>query len=239
MTAAKLVQRRQVERVCVSLAEIFAKHSGKTPASVLRTVPKIPRPPPHTKARVVWGALLVAWNTGELLDRRDQLKAAKRRGRKGSTSEESRRDQAAARLEKAAKQMRKAAALRKLDAEEALSEKRGRYGPRVREARDKRAREARDEARKIEKAACVVDKLAESMTGIPGLPVIRTQAQWHRFLSRAATSLLEVGYTNREVVAMLTDQAPEDVDRATLERFRQRVRRLPITAALLVLYGHP
>lgn len=59
-----------------------------------------------------------------------------------------------------------------------------------------------------------------------GVPQIRTQREWDRFLSETAAEMLAGGFTAREVAAILSGTAPNKVTSETLERFRQRVRRL-------------
>ena len=79
------------------------------------------------------------------------------------------------------------------------------------------------EAERLEKE---LGELTERLNRFDGVPQIRTQREWDRFLSETAAAMLEVGFEPRTVATVLTGTPEQKITTETLERFRQRVRRL-------------
>ncbi|HEY2406938.1 MAG TPA: hypothetical protein VGI10_13100 [Polyangiaceae bacterium] len=76
-----------------------------------------------------------------------------------------------------------------------------------------------------------LERLLDELTTFHGIPQARTRGDWDRFVSASAAKLLDAGFGSREVAGLLTGRPAEQIDRATLERFRQRVRRQEISGS--------
>lgn len=230
VTAPKPTTKKAVDRVFYSLAEALRPElrienvgdPDKVPsAEELFAAPPPPRLAP--KGRVLWDAFQRAGAARARFTRRERFQGATRRGSDVAALDDKHKDLAMLRLRDAARLVGEAAqALRDdIQAVENMNERYGGVFPLEKEALANAA-----EAERLEKALNV---LTERLNLFRGVPQIRTQREWDRFLSETAAAMLEVGFEPRTVAAVLTGTPEQKVTTDALERFRQRVRRLKET----------
>jgi hypothetical protein len=166
-------------------------------------------------------ALRLAWSANARFERGRLAANARARGQRIAGLEDDRRDAALSSLEKALSLTQRAAEL--------LAEDADKMDRQARRWRGHADPSLHGDVAKTEAMARGVERLLKHLTRCKGIPQIRTQGEWDEFLSESAAALLDAGFANREVAALLTGQRSEDVDRATMERFRQRVRRIKVS----------
>lgn len=216
MTDKRPVEREEVERVFKALLQEYEEHQhrGDYPKELLYNVPEIPLPRKGTKARAVLDALRLAWCANVRFVRADHAKHAQKRGERIYALEDERRDAAIASVERAHSLVQKAAELLNEDFEVM-----NRQASRWKGSADP---ELHEDANQAGLAAARLEKLLTRLGHFKGIRQIRTQGDWDEFLTDSAAALLDVGFSNREVAALLTGQDPSEVDRATMERCHGR-----------------
>jgi len=223
MTAAKSLQRKEVDRVAAALLEALKAECPEYPEVVFYDSPTIPKPA-SKRGEVVWHAYLLAWSASARFTRRVQAKRAKSRAQGEAFFDDKRINQAIVSLERARTLVAKAhQAL--LENVEQLQKEAKRLGLTA------DLGDHPDHLRDLTGVAVKLDGLTTKLKTFRGIPQARTSSEWDEFISVTAERLLNVGFTSREVAGLLTGRRPEKVDRATLERFRQRVRRRQVSAS--------
>lgn len=187
----------------------------------------IDEPAPRPKrARALWQAFQVVAASRARFVRRDLLQRRLKKGEEVlAVLDDRNRDLAMFKLRDAARLSDEAAEALKADVE-AIQALQGRYANLGFEP-DHLVIEAAQRAAQLAKA---LRTLKRSLNSFKGIRQIRTQREWDRFLSETASTLQDLGYTNRQVAAFLTGTPEAELTTATLERFRQRVRRARETA---------
>lgn len=221
MTAARLVARKEVDRVFLSLERAFRaecpEHDELTRVDPLL----VPRPRRNARALALWEAVRLACSARARFSRRETTARAKRQGQPMPLHDDKRRDLAIRSMERAIAHATNAARLLAEDAdamEGAIKNVLGAHIEGVREDADAAADVAQHLVQVLGRLRC-----------FRGVPQVRTQREWDVFLSQTAARFGAVGMPTREVVALLTGLPEKRVDRAELERFRQRVRRLKLS----------
>lgn len=205
----------EVERVFEALQSAFAEAQPHLSEDDFRDISDLGRPRPGTRARALWEPLRLAW-CAHARFRRAKLKA---RMPKALTVpvDDDRRDRAIQSVERALALLQNAA--------EELQEDAETIHKFVVMLEQDQTRQRYEDAKNV---AGLADETREQLSKLKrykGIRQIYTQREWDEFISDAAEGLLRAGFSSREVAGLLSGSAPEDVDRATLERFRQRVRR--------------
>jgi len=233
VTAPKPTSRKAVDRVFHSLATALrpelddATLAGGSWADMddelLGATPS--RPTTTPRGIVLWNALRLAAAARARFVRREQFRRTSRRGDELATLDDTRKDRAMVRLRDAARLTGEARQALEDDiaAVQAMNK---RYGGIL--GQDEETELALKEAQRLEQG---LNALLERLNMFKGVPQIRTQREWDRFLSETASAMLDLGFSPREVAGILTGTAPAKVTTQTLERFRQRVRRLKETEA--------
>jgi hypothetical protein len=218
MTAAKRLQRKEVEKVMAMLRAALAQEWPDC-AQLLDFPPALAEPT-EKRAKVLWEAYRHAWAAWARFSRREQKGLASKRGLGAAFFDDRQTDLAIASLERARYFVR--------NAREALQ----RDMTRISKERARRGILGEDfgklpiHVRAIERLEKAIEQRAAEIQTVEDIPQARTRHEWDAFLSETAKKLLDVGFGKREVAGLLTGEKPESVDRATLERFRQRVSRL-------------
>jgi hypothetical protein len=222
MTAAKSLQRKEVERVAVALLDLLKAECPDFP-EYLFFDPLVSPPIESERGRVVLDAYRLAWSASARFTRRDQTKRAKARAQGEAFFDDKRINLAIVSLEHARALVRKAnQALMENIAQ--LEKEAARHGFGVDLA------DHPEHVQVTERIVGALDTVVSKLKTFKGIPQARNRGEWDTFISTTAERLLEVGFSSREVAALLTGRKPDKVDRATLERFRQRVRRLQISS---------
>jgi hypothetical protein len=227
MTAARL----EVNRVYASLERAFLIECPEHEELVRLDLTIVPPPRRSTRAFALWEALRLAWSARARFLRRETITHAKKHGQQLPLHDDKLRDQAIRSIERAIAQATIAARFLEEDAAamEAIAKK-------VRGGRVEGPREDADAA--AEAVRHLVGVLGR-LRRFRGVPQVRTQREWDVFLSQSAAKFGAVGMATREVVALLTGLPESRVDRAELERFRQRVRRLKLSDTYVRTDGNP
>jgi hypothetical protein len=221
MTAAKSLQRKDVDRVAAALLEALKAECPDHAEYVFLYPPSIPRPESR-RATAVWEAYRCAWSASARVSRREQIKRAKALAQGEAFFDDRRVDAAIVSLERARTLVRNAnrALLEDIKRIEKEAERLG-LGTNL--------QDHPDHVRSTKRIGDALDSLLSKLKSFGGISQPRTQSEWDDFISSTAERLLAVGFSSREVAGLLTGRKPERVDRATLERFRQRIRRLQIS----------
>jgi len=218
MTVAKLLQRKEVERVTAALLDALKAECPEYPEMVFWDATVIPYPE-SKRGRALWTAYRLAWSASTRFARREQTKRAKTRAQGQAFFDDKHVNHAINSLERARTLTRNASkalgeyidAIQKEAARLGLGTDTQDYPAHVKTA---------------EQIGDALDALTRNLKQFRGIPQARTRGEWDAFISATAQSLTEVGFSPREIAGLLTGKKPDAVDRATLERFRQRVRRL-------------
>jgi hypothetical protein len=219
MTAAKSLERKEVERVTVALRNALKAECPEYPEAFLDSPPDS-QPPASKRGAALWEAHCLAWSALVRFTRKQQFNKAKKGGQGAAFFDDSQNDVAIASLERARTLVRNAAAAvqRNIDG---IRKARARLGLRGEDLEN-----LPQQLAAIEKIGGRLDGQLRELKAFRTIPQARTRSDWDEFLSRTAKNLLDVGFGTREVAGMLTGKKAGAVDRATLERFRQRVNRL-------------
>jgi hypothetical protein len=221
MTAAKSLQRKDVDRVAAGLLGALKAECPDYSEFLFLDPPSIPRPE-SKRARAIWEAYRLAWSASARFSRREQIKRAKTLAQGEAFFDDKRINQAIVSLERARTLVR--------NANRALLENVERIEKEaVRLGLGTDLQDHPDHVRSTKRIGDALDSLVNKLKSFRGISQPRTQSEWDEFISSTAERLLAVGFGSREVAGLLTGRKPEKVDRATLERFRQRVRRLQIS----------
>ena len=219
MTAAKSLQRKEVDKVTAALYKALSEECPNQEDQLL-AIPLTDWRPTSKRGKVLCEAYRRAWAASARFSRREQKGLASKRGLGAAFFDDGQTDLAIANLERARTLVRNAREALQRDMTR-IGKERARRGLSVDDlGRNPEHVEAME---KIEEALEV--RLTELKT-CQGIPQARTRSEWDEFLSETARNLLVAGFGTREVASLLTGKKPEAVDRATLERFRQRVNRL-------------
>ena len=224
MTVAKSLQRKGVERVWLTLEEAFKAECPDISDEFYLDPSTIPRPS-SKRAAALWEAYRLAWSASARFRRRTEKKRATKRGQGAVFFDDKLVDKAIENVQRAQAAMRNATALLE-KATERLERETIRIG--FDKAFVKTDRTKIEAAERIESD---LELFVGELTTFNGVPQARTQGQWDRFISNSAARLLDAGFSSREVAGLLSGQPAEEVDRPTLEKFRQRVRRHQISTA--------
>jgi hypothetical protein len=222
MTAAKPLQRKEVDKVTATLRSALAQECPSYDDQLLDFPPALAEPTAK-RAKVLLDAYRRAWAASARFSRREQKGLASKRGLGSAFFDDSQTDLAIARLERARAFAKNAREALELDMAR-ISKERARRGLLGDDFGKHPAH-----VRAIERLEKALRERAAEIQTVEGIPQARTRREWDAFLSEAAKKLLAVGFGTREVAGLLTGEKPESVDRATLERFRQRVSRLEIS----------
>ena len=221
MTAPKLLQRKEVERVASALLDVLKAECPEFP-DYLFSEPSVNPPIESERGQVVLQAYRLAWSASARFTRRDQAKRAKAGAQSAAFFDDKRVNLAIVSLERARTLVRNAnQALMENIAQ--LEKEAARHGFGV---------ELEDHPQHVQatkRIAAELDTVVSKLKTFKGIPQARNRGEWDNFISATAEKLLEVGFSSREVAGLLTGKKPEKVDRATLEKFRQRVRRLQVS----------
>jgi hypothetical protein len=222
MTAAKSLQRKEVDRVAAALLEALKAECPEYAEEYFYDTPSIPRPE-SKRGEALWAVHRLAWSASARFTRRQQTKRAKTRAQGEAFFDDKRIDRALVSLERARTLVR--------NANQALLE----YVERIQKeaARLGLGTDVQDYPSHVQSTLRIgeaLDSLVSKLKTFRGIPQARTQAEWDGFISASAERLIAAGFSSRDVAALLTGRKPDKVDRATLERFRQRVRRLQISS---------
>lgn len=213
MTAPKTTKKKDVERVFKSIERAFVAEVPDYPENLVFNVPDIPEPRHGTRAHVVWEALRTAFAARVRYRRRDILRKTAARGEPVVSFDDKKRFAAIRNLNRAWVLTGEAVAL--LQEAAAITEADIKAVP----------KELRDEVERVAVLERQFEPLLAGLNAFRGIHQIRTQREWDLFISETATKMQDVGFSSREVCGILTGSKPERIDRATMERFRQRVRR--------------
>jgi len=231
MTAARLVARKEVDRVYLSLERAFhAECPGQEELAKLDPL-LVPAPPRNTRAFALWEAFRLACSARARFERRQTTARARKRGHARPLHDDRRRDLAIRSIERAIAHATNAARLLVEDADVMDNAVKNVPGARV--------EGAREDAEAAEEVARHLMHVLGRLRCFRGVPQVRTQREWDVFLSQTAARFGAVGMPTREVVALLTGLPEKRVDRAELERFRQRVRRLKVSDTYKRMDGKP
>jgi hypothetical protein len=221
MTAPRLVARKEVDRVYASLERAFVAECPEHAEMVRLDLTIVPPPRRNTRAFALWDALRLAWSARARFLRRDTTAHAKKRGQRMPLHDDKLRDQAIRSMERSITQAANAARL--------LAEDAAAMETVARKLRGGRVEGPREDADAAAEAVQHLVEVLGRLRRFRGVPQVRTQREWDVFLSQSAAKFGAVGMATREVVALLTGLPENRVDRAELERFRQRVRRLKLS----------
>ena len=221
MTAAKPLQRKDVDRVAAALLVALKAECPDYSEALFLDPPSIPRPS-SARASTVWEAYRLAWSASARFTRREQTKRAKTLAQGEAFFDDKRVNLAIVSLERARTLVRNAnrALLEDITRIEKEAARMG-LGTDL--------QDHPDHVRSTSRIGTALDSLVTKLKSFRGISQPRTQSEWEEFISSTAEKLLGVGFSSREVAGLLTGRKPERVDRATLERFRQRVRRLQVS----------
>jgi len=221
MTAPRSLQRKDVDRVAAALLEALKAECPDYNEHQLLYPPLLPRPE-SKRGIAVWQAYRLAWSAAARFSRREEAKQAKARAQGEAFFDDRRVDSAIADLERARTLVRNANRALLKDIER-IEKEAARLGY------DTDLQDHPEHVRNTKRIGDALDLLVKKVKSFGGIPQARTQSEWDEFISSSAERLLAVGFSSREVAGLLTGRSPERVDRATLERFRQRVRRSQIS----------
>jgi len=224
MTVAKPLQRKDVERVAATLERAFRAECPDIAEELFFDPSVIPRPK-SKRGVALWQAYRLAWSAKMRFERRTQKKKANVRGQGAPFFDDKLVDRAIENLQRAHAATRNA-----IDLLTAHSAKLTEAAVGIGWNKDYLSKEPPPNLGAAQRIKSAVEELIGDLTTFKGVPQARTRGDWDRFVSASAASLLDAGFSSREVAGLLTGQAAEKVDRATLERFRQRVRRREISA---------
>jgi hypothetical protein len=222
MTAAKSLKRKEVDKVTAALFKALSEECPNEEEQ-LRAIPLTDWRPTSKRGKALCEAYRRAWAASVRFSRREHMGLASKRGLGAAFFDDRRTDVAIASLERARTLVRNARESLQRDMTR-IGKERARHG--LTGDDHGRTPEHVEAIERIEEALDV--RLTELKT-FQGIPQARTQSEWDEFLSETARNLLVAGFATREVAGLLTGKKPEAVDRATLERFRQRVSRLGIS----------
>jgi hypothetical protein len=223
MTAAKSLQRKEVDKIAAALLGALKPEYPGTD-DIAFDFPPVLRRPTSKRGAALWEAYKLAWAASVRFARRQQKGRAKKRGQGAAFFDDQHTRLAISSLERARTLVRNARAALERDIA-AIGGERARHG-----MRGDDVGEHRDHVRALEQIAKALEMRISRLKTFEGIPQARTKSEWDAFLSETARKLLDAGFGTREVAALLSGKKPEAVDRATLERFRQRVSRLEISA---------
>jgi hypothetical protein len=223
MTAARSLQRKDIARVEAALLDALKAECPHYNEHVLLHAQFVPRPE-SKRAIALWEAYRLAWSAGARFRRLEQAKLARARGQGEAFFDDRRIDSAIADLERARTLVRNASRTILKDNERIEKE-----ATRLGHGSD--LEDHPEHARTAKRIGDALDLLVRKVKSFGGIPQARTQGEWDQFISSTAEKLLAVGFGSREVAGLLTGRSPDKVDRATLERFRQRVRRSQVSGA--------
>lgn len=213
MTAPKSTKKKDVERVYSSVERAFSAEVPEYPAELVFDVPGIPEPRPGTRGHVLWEALRTAFATRARYRRRDIVRVTTKRGRPVRSLDDTQRYAAIRNLNRALALTQGAVAL----LQDAID---------IAEAETRTVqKDLRGEVDDVAALGRQFGEVLARMSLFRGIRQLRTLREWDLFISETAAKMQEVGFSSREVCGILTGTKPERVDRATMERFRQRVRR--------------
>jgi hypothetical protein len=232
MTVAKSLQRKDVEKVVAALERaLSAECPMAAPPHAYNDPSTTPRPK-SKRARALFEAYRLAWSALMRFKRREQKEQAKMRGRGEQFYDDQLVDRAIESLHRARAATRNAADFLAAHIEAGTQEaERLGVGNLLQQTFVKKAlKGARSRIDYVDSIQRDLEALLDVLTTFHGIPQARTRGDWDRFVSSSAAKLLDAGFGPREVAGLLTGRPAEQVDRATLERFRQRVRRLEISA---------
>jgi hypothetical protein len=222
MTAAKPLQRKEVDKVAAALlGALRPEYEGQ--GDHIFEYPPALRQPTSKRGKVLWAAYLRAWAASARFSRREQKGLARKRGLGAAFFDDDQTDLAIASLERARWFVKNAREALQLDM------------ARISKERARRGLPGDDfgkhplHVQAIERLEKAIGVRAAKIQTFEDIPQARTRKEWDAFLSETAKDLLAAGFGTREVAGLLTGERPEAVDRATLERFRQRVSRLEIS----------
>jgi hypothetical protein len=219
MTAAKPLQRKEVEKVMATLRDALAQEWHAYDDQTLHYPPALAEPTTK-RAKVLLEAYRRAWAAWARFSRREQKGLASKRGLGAAFFDDRQTDLAIASLERARYFVRNAREALQRDMTR-ISKERARSGIPGDDFGKHPAH-----VRAIERLEKALGGRAAKIQTFEDIPQARTRSEWDAFLSETARNLLVAGFGTREVAGLLTGEKPESVDRATLERFRQRVSRL-------------
>jgi len=222
MTAAKPLQRKEVDKAMATLlAALRQEYPGQ--GDHIFDYPPALRQPTSKRGKVLWAAYRRAWAASTRFSRREQKGLASTRGLGVAFFDDHQTDLAITNFERARTLVRAGREALELDMALISKERAGRgllgedFGQLPEHVRA---------AEQIEEALA---ERVKALKTFENIPQARTRSEWDAFLSETAQKLLAAGFGTREVAGLLTGKKSEAVDRATLERFRQRVSRLGIS----------
>lgn len=221
MTAAKSLERKEVEGVTAALRNALKDECPDCEA-LLEFPPALPKPS-SKRGAALWQAYRLAWSASARFTRRTQRDLAKKRRSGEAFFDDRQTDSAIASLERARTLVRNAGAAFEEDIAR-IRKERTRIGLRGDDVGD-----LPEHVQDAEELVAHLDLLLAKLKTFHGIPQARSRGDWDAFVSGSAQRLLSAGFSTREVAGMLTGKRPESVDRATLEKFRQRVNRLAVS----------
>lgn len=222
MTAPKSLERKEVERVTAALRNALKIEWPEIEDAFLDFPPAAPKATSKRRA-VVLEAYRLAWAASARFTRKTQRELAKKRGSGEAFFDDRQTETAIGSLERARTLVRNAGAAVEKDMAR-IRKERARVGLRGDDVGD-----LPEHLRGLEQLREALESRIQKLKTFQGIPQIRTRSEWDDFLSNTAKKLLAIGFATREVAAFLTGKQPEAVDRATLEKFRQRVNRLAVS----------
>lgn len=222
MTVPKSLERKEVERVAATLRNTLKIEWPEIDDAFLDFPPAAPKATTKRRAAVL-DAFRLAWAASARFTRKTQRELAKKRGSGEAFFDDRQTDAAIICLERARTLVRNAGAAIEMDIAR-IRKERARIGLRGEDVGD-----LPEHVGATENVVVDLERLLERLKTFQGIPQARTRGEWDAFVSSAAQKLLSAGFGTREVAGMLTGKHPEDVDRATLERFRQRMNRLAVS----------
>lgn len=222
MTAAKSLQRKEVEKVAAALlSALRAEYAGQGD-HIFYFPPALPKPT-SKRGKALLAAYLRAWAASARFSRREQKGLASTRGLGAAFFDDLQTDLAIANFERAKTLVRHGREALQQDMA-LISKERARNG-----LLGEDFGRLPDHVRAAEQIEDALERRVQALKTFEGIPQARTQSEWDAFISESAEKLLAAGLGTREVAGLLTGKKPETVDRATLERFRLRVTRLQIS----------
>ncbi len=222
MTAAKALERKEVERVTAALRNALKAECPERHDAFLDLPPDSPKPA-SKRGAALWDAHRQAWATLARLTRRAELSRARKRGGGEAFFDDRQNEAAITNLERARTLVRNGCAAVQTNIDR-IRKERARLGLRGDDFED-----LPEHLDAMERIGETLKRRIEKLKTFRGIPQARTRDDWDEFVSRMAKQLLEAGFGTREVAGLLTGKEPDAVDRATLERFRQRVNRLAVS----------
>src|SRR6185295_7702951 len=109
MTAARLVARKEVDRVCAALERAFLTECPEHTEMVRLDLMEVPPPPRNTRAFALWEAFRLSWSARARFRRRATTARARKQGQRMPLHDDKLRDNAIRSTERALAEAAKAA----------------------------------------------------------------------------------------------------------------------------------